>query len=57
MSDLAGRDLTALMGRIAAEKGVSLPSEDDSVANRIKEEMCYVAFDYGAELECTTFQT
>ena len=46
MSDLAGRDMTALMGKIAAEKGVSLSPEDDSVANKIKEEMCYVAFDY-----------
>ena len=57
MSDLAGRDLTENMKRLVGEKGINCSSYDESVFMEMKEKLCYVAFDYENELNCTIFST
>jgi actin-related protein len=49
--DLAGRDLTTYLQRILKERGINLEgSSGKEIVRDIKEQQCYVALDYEAEL-------
>lgn len=50
--NLAGRELTTYFGDILNESGISLTSTAETdIVKQIKEEKCYVALDYEAEMQ------
>jgi len=50
-SNIAGRDLTRYMSRVLSQVGIYLTtSAEAEIVRRIKEEHCYVAMDYDAEV-------
>jgi actin len=50
--NLAGRDLTQYLANLLLERGVELKSSSElEIVRTIKEELCFVAYDFDAELD------
>lgn len=57
-ANLAGRDLTAYLGKILGERGVSLKnSAEREIVRDVKEKCCYVAENFEEEMEASLVET
>jgi actin-related protein len=56
--NLAGRDLTAYLANLLTERGIELKSSSElEIVRSIKEQLCYTAYDFDAEIDALSSKT